>query len=51
MPMFSTDFVVSREVQPLLDMGRRGDSGDSITRSSTQSDCLCGELDAGTAMN
>ena len=49
MHLFSTDCVVSREVQHLLDVGKLGDSGEKVTISSTESDRLRCELNAGYA--
>ena len=40
MPLFSTDCVVSREVQPLLDMGWGENWGDRVARSTTKSDVV-----------
>ena len=51
MPLSGTDAVVSGEVRPLLDMRYWRDLVCRIARSSTEGHSLCGEFDAGIAMD
>ena len=51
MPLYGTDSLVSGALEPLLDMGRGRNSVNRATQSPAEGHSICGEHDAGNAMN
>ena len=51
MPLSGAGSLVFGEFEPLLDMGREGNSVNRVTRPSAEVQPFRGELDAGVAMD
>ena len=51
MPLSGPDSLVSGAIEPLLDMGRGRNSVNRATQSPAEGHSICGEHDAGNAMN